>query len=115
MTTPTDGMRSSRSERTWAGSDVFVVELRTSNVDLVSVTDSEERGNLGSFWPSISSDGRFVAFESSAPNLAGRSRARGVPPAILVSPGSAPMCSYGIESGRRQPAFRLATTGPSRL
>lgn len=68
---------------TWAGSDVFVVELKTKKVDIVSLTTSGERGDLGSFWPTISRDGRYVAFESSAPNLVGEVRARLAPPAIL--------------------------------
>lgn len=80
----TDGRDAFLSQRaTWAGSDVFVVDLTTETTDLVSVTDSGERGNLGSFWPTISGDGRYVAFESSAPNLVGELRGRSAPPAII--------------------------------
>jgi DNA-binding CsgD family transcriptional regulator len=72
----------------WAGSDVFVVELKTRKPELVSVTSSGERGNLGSFGPSISGDGRYVAFESIAPNLRGRPFAVAGPPAGYGSIGS---------------------------
>jgi DNA-binding CsgD family transcriptional regulator/Tol biopolymer transport system component len=65
----------------WGGSDVFVVALDTGKPELVSLTDSGERGNLGSFAPAISGDGRFVAFESAAPNLAGMAEAGGGPAA----------------------------------
>ena len=53
------------------GSDVFVVGLETGSVELASATTDGERGTLGSYWPSISRDGRFVAFESVAPNFTG--------------------------------------------
>ncbi len=80
----TDGRDAFFAQRaTWAGSDVFVVEVETHKVELVSVTNSGERGDLGSFWPSISRDGGYVAFESSAANLVGEQRARSAPPAII--------------------------------
>ena len=63
----------------WAGSDIFVVELSSGDVELVSLTTDERRGNLGSHAPSISRDGRYVAFESTATNLSGRATARGGP------------------------------------
>ena len=50
---------------------MFAVELATLTVELVSKSSSGERGDLGSYWPSISRDGRYVAFESVAPNLIG--------------------------------------------
>ena len=53
------------------GSDVFIVRLATGNTELVSTTSSGEPANLGSYAPSISRDGRFVAFESASPNLVG--------------------------------------------
>jgi DNA-binding CsgD family transcriptional regulator/dipeptidyl aminopeptidase/acylaminoacyl peptidase len=55
-----------------AGSDVFVVNLETEDIELVSISSSGERGNLSSHEPSISADGRFVAFASAAPNLQGQ-------------------------------------------
>ena len=65
----------------WAGMDVFVVSVETLESELVSVTDAEVPGNLASAVPVISADGRFVAFESTAPNLLGEPVARGGPPA----------------------------------
>ncbi len=73
----------------WAGSDIFVVELATGEVELASVATGGEKGNLGSFWPSISYDGRYVVFESSAPNLVAADRARLAPPAIAGFTGFA--------------------------
>ena len=60
---------------------MFVVELASGDIELVSAADDEERGTLGSFAPSISGDGRFVAFETFAPNFVGLSAASGGPPA----------------------------------
>ena len=77
-----DGAKATRDEAPhWAGSDVFVVEISSGDTEIVSVASDSERGNLGSFAPSISGDGRFVAFESIAPNLRGRQFAGGGPPA----------------------------------
>ncbi len=51
---------------TW---DVFVRDRSAGTTELVSVSTAGEQGNDGSGDPSISADGRFVAFESSATNL----------------------------------------------
>jgi Tol biopolymer transport system component len=51
-------------------SDVFVRDLQNGTTELVSVSTAGAQGNGGSFFPpSISSDGRFVVFSSSASNL----------------------------------------------
>lgn len=54
-------------------SDVFVRDLATSTITRVSVASSgvQGTGGSGSFMPSISADGRYVAFASSATNLVG--------------------------------------------
>ena len=54
-------------------SDVFVRDLTTSTITRVSVASSgvQGTGGSGSFMPSISADGRYVAFASSATNLVG--------------------------------------------
>jgi K319L-like, PKD domain/Secretion system C-terminal sorting domain/FIMAH domain/WD40-like Beta Propeller Repeat len=50
--------------------DVFVRDLQNGTTILVSVNhDGTNSGNSTSFYPAISADGRFVAFESSASDL----------------------------------------------
>ncbi|MGQ7848734.1 thrombospondin type 3 repeat-containing protein [Granulosicoccus sp. 3-233] len=51
--------------------DIFVFDLVTKTLELISTSGgpSPFKGNFDSVEPSISSDGRFVAFRSSATNL----------------------------------------------
>jgi archaellum component FlaF (FlaF/FlaG flagellin family) len=49
--------------------DAFVHNLQTDQTTLVSVDSGGVQGSDHSYFPSISSDGRFVAFESNASNL----------------------------------------------
>ena len=52
--------------------DVFVFDRATGDLDLISRRDAADggaQGNDQSFQPSISADGRFVAFQSRATNL----------------------------------------------
>jgi Tol biopolymer transport system component len=49
--------------------DVFVRNLETGELRRVSVSSDGVEGNGSSAWPSISSNGRYVAFRSSATNL----------------------------------------------
>src|SRR5215211_278158 len=49
--------------------DAFVRDLWMGSTQRVSIDSSGKQGNLNSYRPSISSDGRFVAFESEASNL----------------------------------------------
>lgn len=49
--------------------DVFAYDRTTRKAQLVSVAGSGEAGNQGSRNPSVSGDGRFVAFQSDADNL----------------------------------------------
>jgi len=49
--------------------DVFVHNGDTGLTECVSVSSSGEIGNADSNWPSISADGRWVAFASAASNL----------------------------------------------
>jgi Tol biopolymer transport system component len=50
-------------------SDVFVHDRATGNTTLVSVSSSGVQGNGNSLYPSISIDGRYIAFQSDASNL----------------------------------------------
>jgi TolB protein len=50
-------------------SDIFVFDMRARRLSMVSVTPRGEEGNAMSFGPSISSNGRYVAFGSDASNL----------------------------------------------
>jgi Tol biopolymer transport system component len=52
-------------------SDVFVLDRTTGKMRRVSVDSAGTEGNGNSYAPKISTDGRFVAFESSASNLVG--------------------------------------------
>ena len=57
--------------------DVFVRDLETGTTERVSVSSAGVQGNNSSTSPSISEDGRYVAFQSSANNLvAGDSNAK---------------------------------------
>ena len=49
--------------------DIFRKDLTTGQTLLVSTSSSGAQGDSGSGYPSISSDGRYVAFESNATNL----------------------------------------------
>jgi Tol biopolymer transport system component len=49
--------------------DVFVRDLAAGTTDRVSLSSTGGQGNGHSFEPSLSADGRFVAFASSATNL----------------------------------------------
>lgn len=56
------------------GNDIFVRDRQTGTTERVSVADDESQavtGGLGSLHPSISADGRYVAFQSDAANLVG--------------------------------------------
>jgi len=52
-----------------AAPDIFVRDRATGATELVSVSGDGEQGAGASHKPSISADGRFVAFDSDAPNL----------------------------------------------
>jgi flagellin-like hook-associated protein FlgL len=49
--------------------DIFVKDALTGTVERISVSSLGVQGNSNSYNPSISADGRYVAFQSSATNL----------------------------------------------
>ncbi len=49
--------------------DIFVHDRQTGETSRVSVSSSGDQGDNGSEWPSISADGRYIAFDSYASNL----------------------------------------------
>jgi Tol biopolymer transport system component len=49
--------------------DIFVHDVVQGITSLVSVSTAGTQTNGGSYWPAISSDGRYVAFSSDATNL----------------------------------------------
>lgn len=51
--------------------DVFLYHLPTSQIERVSLNSDEAEGNAASTFAAVSGDGRYVAFSSSASNLAG--------------------------------------------
>lgn len=50
--------------------DVFVRDLPSGSTERVSVSSTGAQANDWSYWPAVSSGGRYVAFYSSATNLA---------------------------------------------
>ena len=50
-------------------SDIFVYDRQTDTIERVSVASDGTQGNGDSTAPSISADGRYVAFQSVASNL----------------------------------------------
>jgi Tol biopolymer transport system component len=52
-----------------SASDIFVRDLQSGSTTLVSASSAGVAGNLDSFKPQLSADGRFVALESQASSL----------------------------------------------
>lgn len=84
-----------------AATDVFVYDRLTHSVDLVSQSTEYEIGSAGSYRPSISAGGQFVAFVSDATNLAAgdsnhvsdafvRDRVWGTTTCVSVNPSGLP-------------------------
>jgi len=57
--------------------DIFVHDLQTAQTTRVSVSSAGAEGNDNSFQPSMSSDGRYVAFQSNSDNLVDGANTKG--------------------------------------
>ncbi|HUK78604.1 MAG TPA: hypothetical protein VL117_13575 [Thermoleophilia bacterium] len=53
-------------------SDVFLRDRKTHKTSILSVNSAGVQGNADSYWPSISANGRWVAFATDATNLQGK-------------------------------------------
>jgi Tol biopolymer transport system component len=93
--------------------DVYVADRQTGAIERVSVSSQGIQGNLDSSQPSISADGRFLAFSSDADNLVPadgnfdvdvfvRDRAAGITVRVSVSSDGA---ETGFELGSLTPAI----------
>lgn len=49
--------------------DVFVRDMQSNFIELVSLANNGEQGNGDSYWPLFSADGRYITFQSYATNL----------------------------------------------
>ena len=49
--------------------DIFIHDRATGQKDVVSIASDGSQGNQASFYPTVSTEGRYVAFDSSANNL----------------------------------------------
>ena len=72
--------------------DIFIHDHLFRTTERISVASDDSQGNAGSYHPSISADGRYVAFRSDATNLVGDDtnglldvfvRDRGVQPPLI--------------------------------
>ncbi len=75
--------------------DVFVKDVQTGAITRVSTDSAGNQGNSDSYWPSISSDGRYVAFMSNASNLVS-SDSNGEPDVFLWTRGYRPVFGQGV-------------------
>ena len=102
-------------------SDVYLRDRQAGTTDVVSLSTGGARGDSDSFRPSISADGRFVAFESNSTNLVSgdsngfndvfvRDRQLGTTERVSVSSGGAQGDGYSyiasISSDGRYVAFQ---------
>lgn len=56
--------------------DIFVYDRKTRRIERVSIGNNGQQGNGSSYLPSISADGRYVAFVSEADNLVAEDKNR---------------------------------------
>ncbi|HEV8112566.1 MAG TPA: calcium-binding protein [Planctomycetota bacterium] len=92
--------------------DIFVRNRVLHTIERVSVDTSGVQGNARSAWPSISGDGRFVAFESDSDNLVGGDTNQNTD--IFVrdrdATGFSSMCHPGLDGVQACPCSNPPTT-----
>ncbi len=66
---PGDEASCSDGVSSWNCADIFVKDMKTGEIEMVSTSSDGNQGNWFSETPSISADGRYVAFTSYASNL----------------------------------------------
>jgi len=95
--------------------DVYVHDRRSGATDLMSVATSGAPGNSDSFDPSISADGRFVAFDSHSNNLisSDTNQATDVFVRDRSSAGFTSLCDPGLDGVVRCPCAN-SPSGPGR-
>jgi Tol biopolymer transport system component len=81
-----------------AAYDVFVHDRQTGQTTRVSLDSSGNQGSGDSSWGVISADGRFVAFESAAPDLVAND-ANGVPDIFLRDLQTGVTTIVSVDSG----------------
>lgn len=64
------GLFNCEPDRIWACSQIYLLDLETGELTLVTTAEDGQVGNNSSFAPQLSSDGRWLTFSSSATNLA---------------------------------------------
>jgi Tol biopolymer transport system component len=94
--------------------DVFVRDRAAGTLERVSVDSAGVQGNDWSFAPSISADGRYVAFDSIASNLVAddgnfdfdisSATARCTPRSGSASPPAAPRAAWDSAASTRRSA-----------
>jgi Tol biopolymer transport system component len=109
-----------------ACTDLFLRDLQAGTLERLSVSSSGGQGNLSSWFPALSADGRFAAFASYASNLVAGdtnvavdvfARDLGAPPplAMCAGDGSQATCPCANDGARARGCENSGATGGARL
>lgn len=90
--------------------DVYLHDLVNGSTTLVSVDSNGVKGDLESFRPAVSDDGRYVAFLSYADNLVANDADRSVDAFVHDTVGGATWCASVDSSGRLSSQTGIQTT-----
>ena len=94
--------------------DIFVRDRQAGTTERVSVSTSQVEANLPSQAPTISDDGRFIAFESAATNLVAGTRA-GLDVFVRDRQTRTTEWTSVRTSGIGTPSFRASISGDGRF